>query len=370
MLVNCAAYRNGRRVANFDKDQLRKAITDPECFVWVALQDASQPELADLQQTFQLPALAVEDALHGHQRPKVEEYDRCLFAALHVIEDGDAGDFRVGQLAIFAGPNFILSSRTGSSSGFAGVRTRAEREPELLQHGVGYVFYALADAVVDRYFPIIVQLETELEVIEGEIFSNAAPSRDIVERLYELKRKAMVLKHAVSPLLNDMGKLHGGRVPPQVLNVQDYIRDVADHLARINSSVDGLRDTIGTAVQVNLSLVTISDGEVTKRLAAWASIFAVWTSFAGVWGMNFEHMPELKWTYGYPIALGVIATACLALYMRFRSIGWLKPFKMSDYRRPVREIAKAGNSYARNSTAGAKELEDIDSPESKGSAKE
>lgn len=325
MLINCATYRDGHKERDTDLSGIGAVVQQPDSFVWVALEDATQDELSILQREFNLPALAVEDALHGHQRSKIEEYPDCLFVVVHMIEVDEFGELQFGELAIFAGNNYVLSARRNSRTGFLGVRARAEREPELLRHGVGYVLYALVDAVVDRYFPIVEQLEAELDAIEEEIFGKAGPGRANVERLYELKLKTTRIKHAVSPLLNDMGRLHGGRVPPQVAAVQDYFRDVADHLARINSSIDGLRDTIGTAVQVNLSLVTINDGEVTKRLAAWAAIFAVWTSFAGLWGMNFEHMPELKWTYGYPLSLIVIVCACSALYWRFRRIGWLTP---------------------------------------------
>ena len=167
------------------------------------------------------------------------------------------------------------------------------------------------------------KLETELDAIEEQIFGAAMPSRANVERLYLLKRKTTTLKHSVAPLLHEIGRLHGGRVPYQVAQVQEYMRDVADHLARIDASIDGLRDTIATAIQANLSLVTIDDGAVTRKLAAWASIFAVWTAFAGIWGMNFEFMPELKWRYGYLFALGLIGLACGALVVRFRRIGWL-----------------------------------------------
>ena len=201
-------------------------------------------------------------------------------------------------------------------------RARAEREPELLAHGSSYVFYALMDAVVDRYFPSLDLLETELESIEAQIFERGT-ARPNIERLYALKRRAMVLRHAVAPLLEAVGKLYGGRVPAVCSKTTHYFRDVADHLTRINASIDGIRDTIGTAIQVNLSMVTIEDGETIKRLASWAGIFAVATAFAGIWGMNFSVMPELQWRWGYPLALGLIALTCGLLWRRFRRAGWL-----------------------------------------------
>jgi magnesium transporter len=191
-----------------------------------------------------------------------------------------------------------------------------------LRNGAGFVLYALMDAVVDRYFPVIDALEVELEEIEKRIFSEQTP-RSNIQHLYELKQRAMVLRHAVAPLLESASKLHGGRAPHVCLGSQEYFRDVVDHLGRINASIDAMRDTIGTAIQVNLSMVTIMEGEVTKKLAAWAAIFAICTALAGIWGMNFDHMPELKWRYGYPAALSIIALAGSCVFYRFRRAGWL-----------------------------------------------
>jgi magnesium transporter len=202
------------------------------------------------------------------------------------------------------------------------VRERCEREPELLKNGPGFVLYALMDAVVDRYFPVIDAFEVELEAIEQRIFTKGS-ARENIKQLYELKQRLTLLKHAVAPLLEGTGKLHGGRVPQICVGSQDYFRDVVDHLGRINNTIDSMRDTIGTAISVNLSMVTIEDNEVTKRFAAWAAIFAVCTAFAGIWGMNFEHMPELKWRYGYWAAVGLIASLCGLLYYRFRRAGWV-----------------------------------------------
>jgi len=228
----------------------------------------------------------------------------------------------VGEVDVFVGRNFVLSIRNRSSHSLLGVRERAEREPHLLKHGAGFVFYALMDAVVDRYFPVIEDMESELEGIEQQIFVRGS-ARSNIEQLYALKQRIMVLKHAVMPLLESAGKLWSGRVPAVCENSREYFRDVYDHLMRINGTLDTLRDTIGTAIQVNLSMVTIEESETTKRLAAWAGIFAVATAFAGIWGMNFEAMPELKWRYGYPMALGVIVLTCLVLYRRFKRAGWL-----------------------------------------------
>ena len=325
MLINCVAYENGAKLADIPVEDISEYITRPGCFVWVALSDASPQELAQMQEEFNLHPLAVEDAHHGHQRPKVEEYGDSLFVVMHMVEAAPEGEHsvNVGEVDVFVGKNYVLSVRNRSKQGFLGVRERCEREPELLRNGAGFVLYALMDAVVDRYFPVIVALEVELESIEQQIFTQGGAARDKIKQLYDLKRRSLILKRAVAPLTEAAGKLHGGRVPQICVTSQEYFRDVADHLVRINGSIDAMRDTIGTAISVNLSMVTIEESEVTKRLAAWASIFAVCTAFAGIWGMNFEHMPELKLRYGYAAALALMGGTCSYLYYRFRRAGWI-----------------------------------------------
>ncbi|HEV2612421.1 MAG TPA: magnesium/cobalt transporter CorA [Noviherbaspirillum sp.] len=321
MLINCVAYREGRRLADVAMNNIASYIHQPDCFVWIALKDAEPAELQKMQAEFNLHELAVEDAQHGHQRPKIEEYGDSLFVVVHTVELAN-GELNVGELAIFVQESYVLSVRNRSSQDFLGVRERCEREPHLLKQGAAFVCYALMDAVVDRYFPVLNVIEAELDLIEEQIFSEGA-QRANIERLYQLKRKATVLKHAVTPLMEALLKLFGGRVPPICINTQEYFRDVYDHLYRINTAIDAIRDTINTAIQVNLSMVTIEESEVNKRLAAWAAIFAVATAFVGIWGMNFEHMPELKWKYGYPAALGFVAVICGYLYYRFKKSGWL-----------------------------------------------
>jgi len=321
MLINCVAYQGGERLADVPLEEIGDYLHLPDCFVWVALKDALPEELARMQAVFGLHELAVEDALHGHQRPKIEEYGDSLFAVVHTVELV-AGDLHWGELHVFVNEDYVLSVRNRSEKGFLGVRARCEREPQLLQQGAAFVFYALMDAVVDRYFPVLEVLETELENIEERIF-NKGSERANIERLYELKRKVTTLKHAVAPLMEAVSKLYGGRVPRICQNTEEYFRDVYDHLHRINTSIDNIRDTIATAIQVNLSMVTIEESEVNKRLAAWAAIFAVATAFFGVWGMNFEFMPELKWKYGYPFSLLLVAGVCAYLYRRFKKSGWL-----------------------------------------------
>ena len=321
MLINCVAYQDGQKLADVDVADISDWLAKPDCFIWVAMRDASMDELLKMQEEFDLHPLAIEDAARGHQRPKIEEYGETVFIVMQLLEmHGD--DVQVGEVAVFVGRNFVLSVRRGSQQNFLGVRERCEREPELLKQGAGFVSYALMDAVVDRYFPLVDALEVELEEVESQIFERGA-ARSNIERLYALKHRTSTMRHAVVPLLEVVGKLHGGRVPAVCMASQEYFRDVHDHLARINGAMDAIRDTIATAIQVNLSLVTIEESEVTKRLAAWAAIFAVSTALAGIWGMNFEVMPELKWKYGYAMALAVIGSIAGLLYWRFRRRGWL-----------------------------------------------
>ena len=321
MLINCVAYQEGKKLSDITVEAISDYIEMPATFVWVALREPEREELAEMKEEFGLHELAVEDAQRGNQRPKIEEYGDSLFVVVRSVEL-DGMELHEGELDIFVADNYVLSVRNNVNRGFLGVRARAEREPDLLALGSSFVLYALMDAVVDRYFPVVDMLESELEKIEDRIFIKGS-QRDNIERLYELKRKVLQLRHAVAPMLDAVGKLHGGRVPAFCFGTQDYFRDVHDHLHRINASIDTIRETISTAIQVNLSMVAIDEGEVNKRLAAWAAIFAVFTAFAGVWGMNFEFMPELKSRWGYPSALGFMFCLCGYLYYRFRRSGWL-----------------------------------------------
>lgn len=321
MLINCVAYEEGRKLADIDKRDIRNYLGRPGCFVWVALRDATEEELTEMQEEFDLHPLAVEDARHGHQRPKIEEYGDLLFVVVNTV-DVVGEELKIGEVDIFVGRNYVLSVRQHSDQGFLGVRARTEREPELLRNGSGYVLYALMDAVVDRFFPVLDAVETEFESIEQQLFSSKDP-RSTIESLYYVKQKLTTLKHASGPMLEYTGRLFGGRVPQVCAGLGEYFRDVYDHLIRLNQSIDSLRDTVNTAIQVNLTLLTISETEVTKRLAAWGALIAVPTFIASVYGMNFKNMPELDWSFGYPMALGGMALSNLYLWHRFRKAGWL-----------------------------------------------
>ena len=322
MLVNCVAYQDGRKVADIEKHEISNYLARPGCFVWVALRVTTDAELAEMQEEFDLHPLAVEDARHGHQRPKIEEYGNSLFVVMNTIEvEGE--ELRPGEIHVFAGPNYVLSVRHRTERGFADVRARAEREPALLNYGSGYVLYALMDAIVDRYFPVLDAVEMELEKLEGRLFTPGASPRENIESLYYVKQKLTTMKHATSPLQENAGKLYGGRVPSVCSGLGEYFRDVYDHLVRINQSIDAARETVNTAIQVALAMVATGQGEITRRLAAYAALIAVPTMIAGIYGMNFRHMPEITWELGYPVTIAVMVAIDIFLFTRFRKAGWI-----------------------------------------------
>ena len=322
MLVSCAAYQNGRKLADISEHDIHLYVSRPDCFVWVALRDPDEAMLQEMKEEFDLHPLAVEDARHGHQRPKIEEYGDSLFAVLHMVEMSAAGALKVGELHVFVGRNYVLSVRTGAEKGFQEVRARSEREPALLKHGASFVLYALMDAAVDRYFPILEALEVELDGIEEKIFAGEHP-RASLRALYGLKQKLVIMKHAIAPLLEATSKLFGGRVPEVCANLQDYFRDISDHLVRLNQTIDSIRDMVITAISVNLSMITLEESKTMKQLAAYAALIAVPTLIAGIYGMNFQHMPELEWLFGYPAVLAAMAGIDAYLFYKLRKARWL-----------------------------------------------
>jgi magnesium transporter len=321
MLIRCVAYQSGEKLADIEPNDIHTYLGRPDCFVWVALFEPDPRTLELMQAEFDLHPLAVEDARHGHQRPKIEEYGDCLFVVLHMIEPGER-ELRIGEVDIFVGRNYILSVRTGVEKGFSDVRARCEREPELLRRGPGYVLYALMDAVVDRYFPILQTVEADLERIEEDIFAANSPRANI-EALYALKQRLMAFRHAVTPLLESLGNISGARVPGVCSGMQEYFRDVSDHLHRLSQTIESIRDTVSTAISVNLSLITLQESETMKRLAAYAALIAVPTLIVGVYGMNFDHMPELRWQYGYGLVWGLMAAIDGYIFYRLRKAKWL-----------------------------------------------
>jgi magnesium transporter len=321
MLISCVVYQNGQKLADIEPQDIHRYLVKPDCFVWVALLEPEERALELMQAEFNLHPLAVEDARHGHQRPKLEEYGDLLFVVLHMIEPGDS-ELRIGEVDIFVGSNYILSVRSGVERGFQDVRTRCEHEPELLRRGPGYVLYALMDAVVDRYFPLLHAVETELERIEEQIFAATSPRANI-EALYVLKQRLMVFRHAVGPLLESLSNLAGTRAPAVCAGMREYFRDIFDHLQRLDQTIESIRDTVSTAISVNLSMITLQESETMKRLAAYAALIAVPTMIVGVYGMNFDNMPELHWRYGYALVMGIMVAADTWLFYRFRRAKWL-----------------------------------------------
>jgi magnesium transporter len=322
MLIKCVAYENGQKVAEIPASEIHNYVCKPGCFVWVAMRDRDPALLEEMREQFNLHPLAVEDAQQGHGRPKIEEYGDCIFAVLHMVEFC-MPDLRVGEVDIFAGPNYLLSVRSGVEKGFDDVRARCETEPELLRHGSCYVLYALMDAVVDRYFPILDQLEDQLEEIEKRIFVPDGDARSTIKALYELKQRFMTLKHAVGPLLEAVSTLSGARAPARMTGLRDYFRDIYDHLARLNQIIESNRDTVTSATSVNLSMIAMQENETMKRLTAYAALVAIPTLIAGIYGMNFQDMPELHWRYGYPVCVGVMVALDAYLFYLLRKSKWL-----------------------------------------------
>ncbi|MGH8782610.1 magnesium/cobalt transporter CorA [Paraburkholderia sp.] len=325
MLINCAAYQDGRKLADIEIDDISVYVAKPECFVWVALKDPGPGELDVMKHEFGLHELAVEDVSNGHQRPKIEEYGESLFAVMHTVEMDDEGELTIGEVDVFVGKNYVLSVRNRTQHGFQQVRARCEREPQLLKEGSAFVLYALMDNLVDRYFPILEALGTEIEEIEDRIFEkhSLASSRGIIEDLYSLKRRLVIFQHHIAPLLESIGKLTGGRIPQMCVGMQAYFRDVYDHLERIVKTIEGRREMIVTAIQVNLGMISLAESEVTKRLGSFAALFAVPTMIAGIYGMNFQSIPELHYKYGYPICIASMLVVDVFLWWRFRRAGWL-----------------------------------------------
>ncbi|MFM7670064.1 MAG: magnesium and cobalt transport protein CorA [Betaproteobacteria bacterium] len=314
-------YEAGEKIASIDLKEIDNYSKIKSGFVWMAFKDASEAEIDHIQRSLSLHPLAIEDVKSGSQRPKLEEYGTVLFCVIHLLDLVD-DEIVTGEVNMFVADHFVVSLRSNSQQDFLGVRARCEQEPALLSQGTSFVFYAILDAVVDRYFLLLDYIESELEAIEISIFEENAGRKNI-ERLYNLKRKTLTLRHAAIPMMEFIGKLLGGRVPALCANSQEYFRDVHDHISRIVSVAEDVREAVTTAIQVNLAMLTIEETEITKKLASWASIFAASTAMAGIWGMNFEHMPELHWEFGYPLALVSIGFVSLSLYFRFKRVGWL-----------------------------------------------
>lgn len=322
-IVNCASYAAGKRVADIAVEAISDVLTQPDRFVWIGLHEPDAALLKQVQEEFGLHDLAVEDAHHAHQRPKLERYGDTLFIVLRTGQmNRDARRIEFGETHVFVGPRYVVSIRHGASQSYAAVRTRCETMPQLLCKGPGFVLYAVMDFVVDQYFPIVEALEEELEEVEDQIFGEGL-DRSVTRRIYKLKRDLLEVKRAISPLVDVCNRLTRFDFELIPDDTRPYFRDVYDHVIRINEMVDNQRELLTSALEANLSLISTSQNEAMKRLAGWAAIFAVPTMVAGVYGMNFDHMPELRWALGYPLVMGVTLAACGGLYWRFKKAGWL-----------------------------------------------
>jgi magnesium transporter len=322
MIVNCAAYCGGQRVADLEIEQIGAEAAREDRFVWIGLHEPDEDLLRRVQRQFGLHDLAVEDAHRAHQRPKLEIYGDAIFIVLHTAQIVAKQKIAYGETHLFLGKGYVVSVRHGPSLSYADVRARCECTPKLLARGGSFVLYALMDFVVDNYFPIVDAIEQEVERIEDAIFKERG-ARVEVERIYELRRELLLMRRAVSPLRELCGRIMRQDTPLIDPSMHHYFRDVADHVIRVDEAISDLRELLTSVLEADLMLSSGRQNEVTKRLAAWAAILAVATAIAGIYGMNFEHMPELKWEFGYFAVIGAIAVICLYLFARFRRTGWL-----------------------------------------------
>jgi magnesium transporter len=322
-VIACAGYAGGRRVADIPIADVSETLAETDQFVWIGLFEPSEKVLREVQAEFGLHDLAVEDALSAHQRPKLEQYDQSLFVVLRTAHVTAEKRLEFGETHVFVGERFVVSVRHGSLMSHIGVRAKCEAAPELLKKGPGFVLYALMDFIVDQYFPIIETFEHQIAQLEEEIFSGKRVTREATNRIYVMKRDLLSLKRAVSPIVDVCNRLM--RFDSMIVHddTRPYYRDVYDHAMRVNEEIDNQRETLEAALEANFSLISVSQNEDTKRLAAWAAIIAVPTAIAGVYGMNFDTMPELRWAYGYPMAVGTMILACTALFVGFKRSGWL-----------------------------------------------
>jgi magnesium transporter len=322
-VVASVAYANGRRLGDVAIPDISEVLEQPGRFVWIGLHDPDDEVLKEVQQEFSLHDLAIEDAARAHQRPKLERYGDSLFVVLRTAHlDRPTGAIEFGETHLFVGANYVVSIRHGASLPYVEVRARCEASPDLLAKGPVFVLYALMDFIVDQYFPLVDSFEDRLEELEDDIFQQTL-TRQTTERIYQLKRNLLEVKRAVVPLVdmcNRLVRTDSALIPE---DARVYFRDVYDHTIRINEMIDTLRELLTTALEANLSLISVSQNEAMKRLAGWAAIIAVPTMIAGIYGMNFKFMPELDWVLGYPVVMGVMFAACGFLYYRFKRSGWL-----------------------------------------------
>ncbi len=323
-VVDCAAYVDGVRVGGeLPLEAALRTARAGSGYVWIGLHHPDAPALQVVADQLGLPALAVEDAVHAHQRPKLETYgDDLLFVVLKTVRYVAAEEaIETGELMAFVGPDFVVTVRHGEAGDLAGVREDLERHPDLLAVGPAAVLHGVVDRVVDGYGPAAAAVEEDVDEIEDEVFSD---SRDQpTERIYKLKREVMEFRRAVEPLGAATGALAGGQVRCLDPRTAEYFRDVHDHVLRSTELVAGMDELLDSILSSNLAQVSMRQNEDMRRISAWVAIAAASTLIAGIYGMNFTHMPELSWMFGYPYALGLMLLSSLLLYSGFKRNNWL-----------------------------------------------
>lgn len=328
MLINAAVYKEGKKVDNLDFNTLKtKEIKEKE-ILWAAFKDPDKEDFLLYFEKFHMHELTLEDINHGEQLPKIEEYEENLFLVMKQMEYSPGMEsVSIGDVYVIANEKYIITIRKGYGKDFSFVRRIVEKNVKQLNQGAGFILYSIMDAIVDRYFPVINQLEKEFETFEKQVFeaqtSDGVDKVQLMKKLYNFKSKTRIIKNSILPLGDSVHKLFGGRVPEICEGLDDYFRDTHDHLTRICSTLDSLMDSVNSTIQIAIALVSIEESTVTKRLASWAAIFAAVTCMAGIWGMNFKHMPELDWEWGYPLAITSMVTVALLLRSRFKKVGWL-----------------------------------------------
>jgi magnesium transporter len=323
VIVDCAHYRDGKR-QNDSPLPLEEAadycVGDGE-FVWLGLKEPSDEELERVGEMFGLHELALEDAANSHERPKIEDYDGSLFVVLRTTRYDDAKEeVEFGEIDIFVGTGYVIAVRHGEASELAPARRRLEERPELLQGGPAAVVWAIIDKVVDDYAPVVDGIDNDISEVEREIFTDGA---DATERIYFLKREVIEFHHAVAPLLAPLEGLEYGARPQIPDELRKYFRDVHDHARRVDEQVMGHRELLTSILEANLALLGVQQNQIVRAISAWVAIIGVPTFLASIWGMNFQHMPELDTGWGYPAALATMVIAVLVLYRFFKRIEWL-----------------------------------------------
>jgi len=320
-VINCAAYTDGQRMANVTINDIHTLLQQPDVFIWIGLHEPDETLMVEAQQVFGLHDLVVEDAHRAHQRPKIETYGDTLFIVLRTVQLVDS-QITFGETHFFVGKNFMLTIRHGSTLTYKEVRKRCESTPELLKKGPSFALYAVMDAIVDQYFPIVTELEEQLEKLEETVFSGKA-DRDTITQIYLLKRDLLQVKRAILPVIDLCNRLMRFDIPLIPQETHPYFRDIHDHTMRINEMVDNTRELLNNVLEVNFSLISISQNDVSKKFAGWAAILGVPTMIAGIYGMNFSFIPELHWHYGYPVVVIFTIVICIVLYRHFKQSGWL-----------------------------------------------